>query len=500
MQVVTRHFLLINLKNVQSEYCLTHKIHTSLPKFDKAVSPWLCYIFLPHSMIKGPSLNGKTTLAFSYTKVLCLSLLTLFLSANVVFGSVPLPNINTQNVIKLTDAPYGAIGDGVITNTTAFQNAIDVAASGGETNGLSGGVVEIPAGVFLCGPLTMKSSVALQLDRGAVVRMLPYDSYPNKKYPADFLSAPTLHDIEITGSGMIDGQGIPWWPLARVHGAFRPRMISFNSCSRVLIENVTLTNSPMFHIAIRGKSSDVTVRGVTIRANPSTDPVNPGHNTDACDVSGKNILIENCDVSVGDDNFTCGGNTSDVLITNCTYGYGHGVSIGSPTYGGVSNITVVNCTFNNTEAGIRIKSDRDRGGHVHDLHYMNLQMTNVGIPILIYGTYMATNREYRNLDNLTAAIAVSYPEKPVVSRTPIYSDITFSNITATVQTGRRAGLIWGLPEAPVKNITLEKVKITADKPFGIYDAQNIRLVDSQFVTPEGVNALSTTNAQVVIDP
>ncbi len=80
---------------------------------------------------------------------------------------------------------------------------------------------------------------------------------------------------------------------------------------------------------------------------------------------------------MGDDDFTCGGGTSDVLITNCTYGYGHGVSIGSPTAGGVSNLTVINCTFNNTEAGIRIKSDRDRGGYLHNLTYLNLRMTNV---------------------------------------------------------------------------------------------------------------------------
>ena len=105
----------------------------------------------------------------------------------------------------------------------------------------------------------------------------------------------------------------------------------------------------MFHIAISGRTADVTVRGVTIRANASTDPVNPGHNTDACDVTGRRILIQDCDVSVGDDNYTCGGGTSDVLITNCAYGYGHGVSIGSPTAGGISNFTVINCTFNNTE-------------------------------------------------------------------------------------------------------------------------------------------------------
>src|SRR6185312_9420392 len=103
------------------------------------------------------------------------------------------------------------------------------------------------------------------------------------------------HDVAVSGAGMIDGQGLPWWPFARTPGARRPRMIALSACERVLIERVTLTNSPMFHIAINGRSANVTVRGVTIRANPSTDPVNPGHNTDACDVSCRHVLIENCD-------------------------------------------------------------------------------------------------------------------------------------------------------------------------------------------------------------
>ncbi len=386
---------------------------------------------------------------------------------------------------------YGAEGDGIITNTAAIQAAIDAAGAAG------GGTVEIPRGSFLCGPIHITSGLNLHLDDGATLVMLPIDKYPGGTMdPMSFISGSDLHDIAISGSGMINGQGIPWWPYARKRGARRPIMIHLLACHRVLIENVTLTNSPMFHIAISGRSSDVTVRGVTIRANPSTDPINPGHNTDACDVSAKNVLIENCNVSVGDDNFTCGGHTSDVLITNCTYGYGHGVSIGSGTYGGVSNITVINCTFNNTEQGIRIKSDRDRGGHVHDLKYLNLRMTNVLCPILIYSSYMTTNREYRNLFNLTPAVAASYPSSPVEDRTPIYSDILFSNITATVQAGGTAGLIWGLPEKPINNVTLRNVSITADKPFRIYDAQNVRLVGTKFVTPEGVDPLLVTNAQI----
>lgn len=390
---------------------------------------------------------------------------------------------------------YGATGNGLATNTVAIQAAIHAASAAG------GGTVEVPSGVFLSGPIHLADHIRLRVDDAAILRMLSLDKYPGGTIdPENFISGAGLHDVAITGAGTIDGQGILWWPFAKTKGARRPRMIALSACDRVLIEKVTLTNSPMFHIAIGSRSSNVTVRSVTVRANPSTDPVLPSHNTDACDVSGNHILIQDCDVSVGDDNFTCGGGTSDVLITNCTYGYGHGVSIGSHTFGGVSNLTVINCTFNNTDCGIRIKSDRDRGGFVHDLSYLNLRMTNVGCPILIYGAYMATNREYRALQNLTPDIAATYPAGALTSRTPIYRDITFSNITATAQSGRRAGLIWGLPEAAITNVLLQRVNIAADLPLGIFNAQGVRMVDSRIVTPDGVNKLSCTNAQITITP
>ena len=389
---------------------------------------------------------------------------------------------------------YGATGDGVATNTGAIQAAINAVSAAG------GGVVEIPKGVFLCGPIQLASKINLHLDAGALLRMLPFGKYPvGTGRSAGFISGDALHDVAITGSGAIDGQGAPWWPLAKTpQDGRRPRMITPSNCERLLIEGITLSNSPMFNIAIGGKCSDVTVRGVTIRAPASDDPVCPSHNTDACDVKGKNILIQGCDISVGDDNFTCGGNTSDVLITNCTYGFGHGVSIGSFTQGGVSNITVVNCIFHDTEAGIRIKTDRDRGGFVHDMKYLNLRMTNVGCPILIYESYMAKEKQFRNLNNLTPEIAASYPAAPVGERTPVYRDFVFSNITATAASGRRAGLIWGLPEMNVTNVLLQDVNITADKPFGIFNAQGVRLVDCKIITPGGVNKLASANAQVSV--
>ena len=174
--------------------------------------------------------------------------------------------------------------------------------------------------------------------------------------------------------------------------------------------------------------------------------------------------------------------------------------IGSYTQGWVSNITVTDCTFNNTEYGIRIKSDRDRGGLVHDLTYNNLRMTNVGTPILIYGSYHAKDKKFRDLKNLTSTDAATYPSNDVTELTPMYQNITFRNITATVKPGHRAGLIFGLPEACVTNVLLQHVDITADKPFGIYYARNIRLEDCKIVTPEGTNKLDVTHAQVEIIP
>ena len=388
---------------------------------------------------------------------------------------------------------YGAVGDNATDNTKAIQEAINAAGIAG------GGKVIIPAGEYLCGPFQFTNNLNLQIDSAAILRMLPIEKYPGGTTEGiAFISGTKLHDIAISGKGMIDGQGSPWWPFAKTEGAKRPRMIAFRDCDRVLIEGVKMMNSPMFHITVGGKSSNVTVRKVIVRAPASTDPVNPSHNTDACNVSGTKILVQNCDISTGDDDFTCGGNTSDVLITGCTYGYGHGVSIGSPTRGGVKNITVENCTFTNTEAGIRIKSDRDRGGILENLTYRNLKMTNVGIPILIYATYMAKDRKFRDLQKITPEIAETYPSAPVTELTPTYRNISFYDITATAEKGHRAGLIWGLPESVVSNVLFQNVNITADNPFGVFFAKNVQLVNCKITTKEGVNKLALTNAEVSI--
>lgn len=403
--------------------------------------------------------------------------------------------INTNNVIVVTGAPYNAIGDGVFTNTVAISNAIAAANKGSTTNGLIGGTVELPApGIYLCGPLQLANNVNLQVDAGAVLRMLPYGSYPGGiTNPPNFISGNNVTNIAITGPGAIDGQGAPWWPGYKTNT--RPSMISLSDCKYQLIHNITLSNSPMFHIAIGGNKGNATVDGVIVRAPSSSDPVTPSHNTDACDVSGTNVLVQNCNISTGDDDFTCGGGTHDVLLTNNTYGNGHGISIGSYTdSGGVSNITVINCTINGADNGIRIKSDNDRGGLVQNISYVNIGITNVDFPIQIYAYYNEDGTP-SGISPLTAAgMAIA----PVTSTTPIYRNINFTNITATSVAGYPIGIIWARTEMPATNITFNNVKVTGNRSFDLYNVYGAQFINCSLNVSATSNTFAMFNGYAVI--
>ncbi len=424
-----------------------------------------------------------------------------FLSVRPVLASPPLPIINTNNIVVITNAAYGAVGDGVTDNAVAISNAITKAASGGVTNGLVGGTVKIPPGIFLSGPLLLKSSVNLQIDSGAILRMLPFNQYPMSWFTnnvtnvyfvvtGNFISGSSLTNIEISGAGAIDGQGAPWWPWANTNNAVRPRMISPSSCYRALFQNVTLSNSPMFHLALNG--GNITVSGVTVSAPASS------YNTDACDVSGTNILVQNCNISVGDDDYTCGGGTHDVLLTNNTYGSGHGVSIGSYTDGGVSNITVMNCTFNGTDNGIRIKSDIGRGGLVQNINYFNLGMTNVHMPIQVYGYYLFNGGAYTPSSVTPAMAAGTNAVSPIAANTPAFRNITFSNITATSVSSYPIGIIWARTEMPATNIVFNKVNLTGDESFDLYNVVGAQFIDCNLKPSSGKTTFLLFDAQAII--
>lgn len=397
--------------------------------------------------------------------------------------------INTNNIIVVTNPPYNAAGDGVTTNTAAIQSAINAVASGGVTNGLRGGLVEIPAGTFLCGPLTMASNVRLQLDTNSIVRLLPYNSYPGAPTNVvSFITGTSLTNIAITGTGGFDGQGAPWWPGYTTNS--RPLIISLSRCSEVLLQDFTSSNPPAQHISIKGANAgNVDVIDVKLFAPASEAPVNPSHNTDGVDFAETNGLFENCVISTGDDNLAFGSSASiswDILVTNCFFGSGHGCSIGSYTSGGVSNITVVSCIFSNTDCGIKIKSERDRGGLVQNLNYDNLSMSNVQTAVMFYSYYELGEG---TLDSLTPPYVANYSltsPNPSPYEPPIYQNITVSNVTATISTASHPPILFmGLPDHPINNVLLKSVNLISGttENIQIYNTTNLQLLNCSMSLP-----------------
>ncbi len=418
------------------------------------------------------------------------------LFATVTCATPALPSINTGNVFNVTT--YGA-STGNSDNAAYIQAAINAASAA--TAGVGGGTVEIPGpGIYLSGPLTMKSKVNLQIDSGATLMMLPESSWPNASTP--FILGSSVHDVEISGSGTIDGQGAGWWGLGS-----RPNFIQFTSSHRILIQSstpqnpftgmanaLTLQNPPTFHLMLKNNNGDITILGLDI----NTDPTSP--NTDGMDVGSTNMLVENCHINDGDDNIELGGSSgtaANILITNCMFGHGHGVSVGSLVQAGVSNVTVINCVFTNTDNAIRMKSDNDRGGVVQNMNYYNIGMTNIKYaPIIIYSYYNSGGNP--TTYGITPSVAAGTTVDPVSSTTPIWRNIVISNVTATAS---QPGMIWSRTELPASNIILSKLDITStdskagDSAFALYNVRGVQVLDSQ-IHPAGSTTFELFNSQV----
>jgi polygalacturonase len=407
--------------------------------------------------------------------------LVLGVSTALALAAPTLPTINPTNIVNITN--FGAVSSTTLTNTAAIQSAINFASA---TNG--GATVEIPAGTYLSGPLTMQSKVNLQIDTNAMLQMLPYAKWSGT---TTFINGSGLSDIEISGYGTIDGQGADWWTAYNASKIARPNFINFSGCTRILIQNVTLQNAPTFHLMLKGNNVDLTIRDIIVNT-PGTSP-----NTDGMDLGSTNVLVQHCTISTGDDNIQIGGSSAlaaNILVTDCTFRNGHGVSIGGYTQAGISNLTVINCTFSGTDNGIRIKADMDRGGMVQNLKYLDLGMTNVQFPILIYSYYtnIGTPRSISPYYASTQVVAT------VTNTTPLYRNIIFSNINATSVSGYPVGMIWARTELPATNIIFNRVNVTGDRNFCLYNVSGAQFIDSKINVSANSNTFALFNAQVIV--
>jgi len=389
------------------------------------------------------------------------------LSAHAQTSPAPPPALPVIPTKTFSVADDGAVGDGKTLDTAALQKAIDAVARAG------GGTLLLPPGKYLTGPLVLTSNLNLQLAKGAVLLISDnLATYPQDSHGyQSSLTAAHAHDLEISGQGIIDGQGEAWWKAFEADKAMthRPYLIKLERCNRVLITGVTLQNSPMFHL-VPYRCADVTIRGVTITA-PAT-----AHNTDGIDPSGTHYLIDGCTIDTGDDNIAIKPGGAEInqnfTITHCDFRHGHGLSIGSGTEGGLDHLSVTDCTFEGTTAGIRIKTLRGHGGLLQNLTYDRLTMTGVQNPIEIVDYYPKL-----------PATPTADPAQPVTPLTPQFAAITIKNLISTKSPN--AGTIWGLPEMPISGITFTNVHLSAALGLKIVHARDIHFSDSDIKTDSG---------------
>lgn len=276
----------------------------------------------------------------------------------------------------------------------------------------SGQAVELqPAGgndAFQIQPITIPAGVTLLVDPGATV----YASINPRDYDVSagscgivaassagckpLIGVSSAANAAIMGGGVINGRGgdtltgltSSWWQLSsqaqtQSLSQFNPRLIQVSKSNNFTLYQITLVNAPLFHVTY-GNGSGFTAWGVTINTpntSRNTDGIDPGN--------GSNFTVTESSISDGDDNIAIGASntaTANATISNNYFGSGHGVSIGSITQAGVSNVAVSNLSISGTasdgnDTGIRIKSDSSRGGLVQNVSYSDVCMQNVAHPI-----------------------------------------------------------------------------------------------------------------------
>jgi polygalacturonase len=395
------------------------------------------------------------------------------------------PAIALASSLLCSPRAYGARGDGVAKDTAAIQAAVDACEAKG------GGTVRLTAGTYLSAPIVLKSNITVRLDKGAtLLGSADHGDYPAKtefREPGlqSLVSATNSSNVTITGEGVIDGAGETWWQMARtikdagVMGSDhpRPRLVVFDHCKHVVVEGVTIQNSPMWQL-VPYYSDDVIIRNIRILApahSPNTDAIDP--------FSSSNVLIDHVFADVGDDDIAIKSGaigspgpdepSRDITITDCTFLHGHGLSVGSEIAGGAHNIRAERIHFQGTENGIRVKANRDRGNNVGPLFFRDIDMKDVKNALLISEYYPRILPPDSELP------------QPVTRLTPHFHDITIENVTATGSSS--AGTIAGLPEAPISGVFLHHVQIGARTGLTIGYAQ---------VTGEGV-AIESAEGQPI---
>ena len=415
-----------------------------------------------------------------------------------------------SKIISIAD--HGAVPGGEVLCTAAIQSAIDAAGAGD--------IVLIPAGVWLSGAVFLHSRMTLRFEEGAELRGTTDEScYPilptrvagvEMDWPAGLVNANDCEELRICGPGVINGQGEHWWYKywgddfngGMRKGYLEKGLMGFLDYDCLRVRNLIVMNGKNitledFHSTRSGfwnvhvcYCENVTIRGLQIYENH-------GPSTDGIDIdSSRHVLVENCVVACNDDNVCIKAGRDadglrvarpceDVLVQNCTFPSGHGLTLGSETSGCIRNITMRNITFNGNMIGFRLKSARKRGGIIENILVENLTMTNVGWPFRFeFDWYPAYS-----YSDIPEGWEGEIPERWRILSQPVdpeqglpeARDITIRNVTSVLTPDydgpSLAFDIEGIPEKPFRNFRFENVKVQA-KTFGtIRHVEGLQMVD-----------------------
>jgi len=424
------------------------------------------------------------------------------IAADRIVASVRRPRFPGR-YFPVTD--FGAKGDGTTLNTQAFAKAIAACHRAG------GGHVIVPAGgSFLTGAIHLRSSVDLHVEQNATILF--------SQNPADYLPvvftrwqgielmnySPFVYcygqrNVAVTGAGTLNGQADAdnWWnwknletsdfdtletmaddnvPVSqRVFGTghyLPPQMIQPFASDTVLLEGVTVINSPFWHLN-PNLCTSVTVDGLTISST--------GPNTDGCDPeSCAGVVVQNVTYDTGDDCMAIkAGRDADgrrvnvpcqnVVVQHCNFANGHGgITIGSEMTGGVKNVYARDLTMNsaNLQAGHRVKTNTLRGGYVLNTNVYRVTAGTIGGPLLlIQGNYNAQTGDFPpdvtdiTLNDWTVDTCEGLWSIVGASASDPVGTATLENITVTTSTAANSAQY--ITDLVVKSVTVGGTPVTA---------------------------------------
>jgi len=433
---------------------------------------------------------------------------------------------------------FGAMGNGMAMNTKAINDAITKCSKEG------GGHVIIPPGLFITGQITMKSNVDLHCETGAmIVFSSNIDDYPLVQNGSGYIIEPlingaNLENVAITGDGSFDGNGQYWRPVKKeklndrqwkmllakggalndkgntwfpsqaaadgqnylsskkrseltlsdyekVKPFLRPKMLNLSNSKNVMIEGITLKNSPEFAMNMRNIDG-LALKNVTVMNEWWAQ------NGDGLDLSScRNVLIYNCTVNAGDDGICMksSGNNPDVfsleniVIKDCKVYHAHGGFVtGSNTDGNMRNIFVNNCVFTWSDTGLRFKSNIGKGGKVENVFVDGIYMKDIDGEAIIFDLKYEDAAAVKNVDFQILG-----------SKVPNFNNISIKNVVC--DGAKSAFLVDGSKIPMVSNVTVDNVIFKTEKGISSTLADKLTFKNCTFdcKTTPFVDLIQTSN-------